>query len=44
MSYMKDYEEEQMTIFKSFIKSLIENIDRGMTIAELRAFLVELLE
>ena len=44
MKKTKGNEVLKMRIFKAFIKSLIENIDRGMTLQELRKFLVELLE
>lgn len=44
MINLKEHEEHKMTVFKSFIKSLIKNIDNGMTLADLRAFLMELLE
>ena len=45
MDFEKDKKELEMsTTLKCFIKSLIENLDRGMTIEELRKFLVELLE
>lgn len=42
MMFQKVHEVRKM-IFKSFLKSLIKHIDRGMTISEMREFLVELL-
>lgn len=44
MSKTKDYEVKNMRLFKGFIKALIELLDKGMTVEELRKFLVELLE
>lgn len=44
MLNQKEYEVEQMSVFHSFIQSLIENIDRGMTVEELREFLVRQLK